>query len=294
MQTIEGSPLPTSFGTRIEQAFSKYGQLCVGVDPHAQLLEEWGLPQTVEGLRSFANAVLDASVGRVGFIKPQVAFFEMFGAKGFAVLEEFAERAGESDILVIMDAKRGDIGSTMQGYFEAWLGKQAPFICDALTVSPFLGVGSMADVMSEALERGKGLFVLAATSNIEGKSVQRAKVGEATLSQDILRQLEEINSISTSAGSKLGSFGAVVGATQSLSASGLSSIQTEVNLTTPVLAPGFGAQGASLADTRDLFQAGSSRVIASVSRSVLNSGSVGIAAAIDGAKIELTNGLAHD
>lgn len=286
--------MPSSFGTRIEQAFAKYGQLCVGVDPHAQLLEEWGLPETVEGLRSFSLAVLEASIGRVGFIKPQVAFFEKFGAKGFAVLEQFAELAAAEDILVIMDAKRGDIGSTMTGYFEAWLGKEAPFICDALTVSPFLGVGSLAEVMSECLERGKGLFVLAATSNVEGKTVQRARVGDNTLSQDILRQLEDINSVSTSAGSLIGSFGAVVGATQNLSASGLSVIQTEAELTTPILAPGFGAQGAALADARDLFQAGASRVIASVSRSVLTSGAIGLTAAIDAAKLELLNGLNHD
>ena len=286
--------MPSSFGTRIEQAFAKYGQLCVGVDPHAQLLEEWGLPETVEGLKSFSLAVLEASIGRVGFIKPQVAFFEKFGAKGFAVLEQFAELAAAEDILVIMDAKRGDIGSTMTGYFEAWLGKEAPFICDALTVSPFLGVGSLAEVMSECLERGKGLFVLAATSNVEGKTVQRARVGDNTLSQDILRQLEDINSVSTSAGSLIGSFGAVVGATQNLSASGLSVIQTETELTTPILAPGFGAQGAALADARDLFQAGVSRVIASVSRSVLTSGAIGLTAAIDAAKLELSNGLNHD
>jgi orotidine-5'-phosphate decarboxylase len=283
--------LPISFGARVEQAFAKYGQLCVGVDPHAQLLEEWGLPQSVEGLRTFSNAVLDESAGRIGFIKPQVALFEMFGSQGFAVLEQFAERATDSDILVLMDAKRGDIGSTMQGYFNAWLGKAAPFICDALTVNPFLGVGSLAETMSESLERGKGLFVLAATSNAEGKTVQRAKVGEATLSQDILRQLEEINAISTSGGSKLGSFGAVIGATLNLSASGLSSIQMESDLRTPILAPGFGAQGAALADTFDLFQSGASRVIASVSRSVLSAGATGLASAIDSAKAELQGGL---
>ena len=286
--------MPSSFGTRIEQAFAKYGQLCVGVDPHAQLLEEWGLPETVEGLKSFSLNVLEASIGRVGFIKPQVAFFEKYGAKGFAVLEQFAELAAAEDILVIMDAKRGDIGSTMTGYFDAWLGKEAPFICDALTVSPFLGIGSLAEVMSESLELGKGLFVLAATSNVEGKSVQRARVGEISLSQDILRQLEDINSVSTSAGSVIGSFGAVVGATQNLSASGLSVIQTEAELTTPILAPGFGAQGAALADARDLFQAGASRVIASVSRSVLTAGATGLPAAIDAAKLELSNGLNHD
>jgi orotidine-5'-phosphate decarboxylase len=152
----------------------------------------------------------------------------------------------------------------------------------------------MAEMMSDSLERGKGVFVLAATSNSEGRSVQRARVGESTLSSDIVRQLEEFNSVSTSAGASIGSFGAVIGATQNLSASGLANIQTDSNLTTPVLAPGFGAQGANLTDAHDLFQASSARVIASVSRSVLSAGPSGLDAAIDSAKAELRKGLKHD
>ena len=294
MQKTEGLPLPTSFGLRLEQAFAAYGQLCVGVDPHGQLLDDWGLDDSVEGLRTFSMRTLEAAVGRVGIIKPQVAFFEKFGSRGFAVLEEFAEAASSADLLVIMDAKRGDIGSTLTGYFDAWLAKDAPFLCDALTVNPFLGVASMAEMMSDSLERGKGIFVLAATSNSEGRSVQRARVGESTLSSDIVRQLEEFNSVSTSAGASIGSFGAVIGATQNLSASGLANIQTESNLTTPILAPGFGAQGANLTDAHELFQASSRRVIASVSRSVLSAGASGLEAAIDSAKAELRKGLNHD
>lgn len=283
--------MAASFGARLEQSFAKYGQLCVGVDPHASLLEEWGLEQSVNALRTFSMSVLEASVGRVGAIKPQVAFFEKFGSRGFAVLEDFAIEAQQSDILVIMDAKRGDIGSTMSGYFEAWLGKDAPFICDALTVSPFLGVDSLSEVMSETLERSRGLFVLAATSNPEGKSIQRAKVGDSTISADILKQLDGINAVSRSAGSRLGSLGAVVGATLNFSASGIGNLQSDSHSPTPILAPGFGAQGASLLEARELFQSASERVLASVSRSVTAGGKNSVAGSIDQANSELRKGL---
>jgi orotidine-5'-phosphate decarboxylase len=283
--------LAASFGARLEQNFAKYGQLCVGIDPHAALLEDWGLDQSVEALRTFSMSVLEACVDRVGIIKPQVAFFEKFGSHGFSVLEKFAIEAQQSDILVIMDAKRGDIGSTMTGYFDAWLGKNAPFVCDALTVSPFLGLESLNEVMSESLERSKGLFVLAATSNPEGKNIQRAKIGDTTISASILKQLEEINAVSKSAGARLGSFGAVVGATLNMSASGIPEVLSDVEAATPLLAPGFGAQGATLSEARYLFQSASNRVIASVSRSVTAGGRHSLSSAIDHAKNELRKGL---
>ncbi len=283
--------MAASFGARLEQNFAKYGQLCVGIDPHASQLEDWGLDQSVEALRTFSMSVLEACVDRVGIIKPQVAFFEKFGSHGFSVLEKFAIEAQQSDILVIMDAKRGDIGSTMTGYFDAWLGKNAPFVCDALTVSPFLGLESLNEVMSESLERSKGLFVLAATSNPEGKNIQRAKIGDTTISASILKQLEEINAVSKSAGARLGSFGAVVGATLNMSASGIPEVLSDVEAATPLLAPGFGAQGATLSEARDLFQSASNRVIASVSRSVTAGGRHSLSSAIDHAKNELRKGL---
>ena len=285
--------MPTSFASRLESGFEKYGQLCVGIDPHASLLADWGLSDDADGLRSFALTVLDASVGRVAAIKPQVSFFERHGSKGFEVLELLATRAAETDIQVIMDAKRGDIGTTMDGYFDAWLSKTAPFVCDALTVSPYLGFDSLAEVLSAALENKKGLFVLAATSNPEGKEVQRAKFANRTVAADIWHSLEKVNKVNAKPSAKLGSFGAVVGATLNLSAYGLGEIQSEANQLTPILAPGFGAQGAELDDVADLFGESSGRVLASVSRSVLSAGAGGIATAIEQARRQLAAGLNH-
>ncbi|MEN9342780.1 MAG: hypothetical protein RIR24_367 [Actinomycetota bacterium] len=291
MLSTERLQLPTSFGTALQSAFSKYGQLCVGIDPHESLLREWGLPDSAEGLRAFAFSVLEAAVDNVGIIKPQVAFFERFGSMGFKVLEDLASEASQTDLLVIMDAKRGDIGSTMSGYFEAWLSKSAPFLCDALTVSPYLGVESLTETMSAAIERGKGLFLLAATSNDEAKTLQRAKISDQTVASDVFGHIERINKVNLAPGANIGSLGVVVGATVNLSATGLTRLQTDESLLTPILAPGFGAQGAHLEELSDLFQTSSRRVIASVSRSVLASGRIGLPASIGQAKEQLLKGV---
>jgi orotidine-5'-phosphate decarboxylase len=284
--------LPTSFGAKLEKAFGSYGQLCVGIDPHAALLSEWGLTDDVIGLREFAMRALDATVGRVGIIKPQVSFFERHGSAGFAVLEELAQKAAATDLVVIMDAKRGDIGTTMDAYFDAWLGRTAPFICDALTVSPYLGFDSLLPLMSECSERGKGMIVLSATSNPEGAALQKANAGGSTIAKQIWDGLERINQVTAGAGEKLGSFGAVIGATLSLPSFGLAEVQAGRALAaTPILAPGFGAQGAELGDIVRLFGDGSRQVIASVSRSVLRAGSAGMPNAIDAANRELAAGL---
>jgi orotidine-5'-phosphate decarboxylase len=285
--------LPTSFSSRLRRNFDQYGQLCVGIDPHASLLDDWNLSDSADGLRTFAFTVLDAAVGRVGIIKPQVSFFERFGAKGFAVLEDLASAAAETDLQVIMDAKRGDIGSTMDGYFDAWLSRTAPFVCDALTVSPYLGFESLGNVFAAALENGKGLFVLAATSNPEGKTVQKALINERTLAADIMDRLERINRVNLDPSGVIGNFGAVVGATLNLQAAGLGSLYEDASATSPLLAPGFGAQGAELGDCAQLFGAAAPRVLASVSRSVLSAGPSGIANAIDTANQQLKVGLSN-
>lgn len=284
--------MPTSFGSKLQGAFQKYGQLCVGIDPHAALLGDWGLTDDVNGLEKFANSVLDSAVGNVGLIKPQVSFFERHGSKGFAVLERLAERASQTDLLVIMDAKRGDIGTTMDAYFDAWLGQNAPFISDALTVSPYLGFGSLKDTLSGAVERGKGVFVLAATSNPEGASVQRATIGSATLAKTMWDSLTEVNRVTADGNAKFGSFGAVLGATLNLASFGLGDVMAgQPVAATPILAPGFGAQGAELTASKQLFGEGSAQVIHSVSRSVLQSGANSLAKAIQAAKSELAIGL---
>lgn len=285
--------MPSSFSSRLSRNFESYGQLCVGIDPHAALLDDWGLGDNVDGLRSFAMKVLESSVGRVGVIKPQVSFFERFGAKGFAVLEELAAAAATTDLLVIMDAKRGDIGTTMDGYFDAWLSRNAPFVCDALTVSPYLGFDSLAQVFANSIENGKGVFVLAATSNPEGKTLQKAQIDGLSVAGDIMLRLEIVNRVNLDPNGKIGNFGAVVGATLNLQSVGLGHLYTD-ELFSPILAPGFGAQGAELSNCGELFGAAANRVLASVSRSVLSAGPNGLVSAIDAANRELMSGLNRD
>lgn len=150
------------------------GPLCVGIDPHASLLAEWGLGDDIAGLERFSRTVVEALADRVAVLKPQSAFFERFGSRGLAVLEKSVQEARAAGALVVMDAKRGDIGSTMAAYAEAFLRPEAPLFSDALTVSPYLGYGSLSPAVALARESGAELFVLALTSNPEGGEVQHA------------------------------------------------------------------------------------------------------------------------
>lgn len=282
--------LPRSFGRKLYDAFESKGQLCVGVDAHASLLEHWGLDDDVSGLDYFANSVIDSAAELVGIVKPQVSFFERHGSAGFAVLERITHRAKDAGLVVIADAKRGDIGSTMEAYLDAWLGQDAHFFADTLTVSPFLGIETSTTLMGQYLENGKGVTVLVATSNPEGASLQtaRSESGE-TIAADIWGKLEQLNRISSAPADRMGSFSAVVGATLQFEKFGLKLEQSGVK--TPILAPGFGAQGAQLRDIRLIFGEAAGQVIASVSRSVLEVGKQGLGEAIKRANDELAQGL---
>ncbi|MEU8758426.1 orotidine-5'-phosphate decarboxylase, partial [Streptomyces sp. NPDC048659] len=186
------------------------GPLCVGIDPHAALLSSWGLADDIAGLERFTYTVVEALAGTVAVFKPQAAFFERFGSKGVAVLERAVADLRAAGGLVVMDAKRGDIGSTMGAYAEAFLRKDAPLFSDALTVSPYLGYGSLKPAVDLARESGAGLFVLALTSNPEGAEVQRAvREDGRTVGATMLAHLAAENAGET----PMGSFGAVVGAT---------------------------------------------------------------------------------
>lgn len=284
--------MSVNFGSKLATAFEEFGQLCVGVDPHPKLMLDWGYEDSVQDLERFSMTVLDAAINRVGIIKPQVSFYERYGSRGFAVLEKLAVAAENQKLVVIMDAKRGDIGTTMAAYYDAWLGKNAPFICDALTVSPYLGFESLSQVMSDSLERGKGIFTLAATSNPEGASLQKATLGGQTIAASIWQSLQQLNQTTHGGRSRFGSFGAVIGATLNLNAYGLGDVSLgQPQAATPILAPGFGAQGAELTDSRTLFGAAADQVIHSVSRSILQAGAKGLEKAIDAAKVELARGL---
>ena len=277
--------MPKSFGAKLEAAFQKHGQLCVGIDPHATLIEEWGLPDNAASLLEFGRRVIEAASGRVGIVKPQVSFFERHGAAGYSALETLTREARDADLLVIADAKRGDIGTTMEAYLEAWLSKNSPFYADSLTVSPYLGSSVYLKQMGEYFAAGKGVISLVATSNPEGESVQ------LEIAARQFAELTKVNQVVAGAGDRLGPIGAVIGATLDLRKYQLS-LESQPTVKTPILAPGFGAQGAKLSEIGRLFGGAKDTIIASVSRSVLESGPNGLVAAIDSAKTELELGLA--
>lgn len=264
------------FGRRLRDALDQYGPLCVGIDPHEALLRAWGMDATAAGTREFGLRTVEAAAGRVGIVKPQVAFFERYGAAGFAALEDVIAAARAAELIVIADAKRGDIGTTMDGYAAAWLAPGAPLESDALTLSPYLGTDSLNAAFSAATAHEKGVFVLAATSNPEASTLQRARVDDEESVAE--RVAHDVAARNIGAPGSLGPIGLVVGATVDRRAYGLTDI---VLAGTPILAPGFGAQGAEPGDLGRLFGYVASQVVASESRSILSAGPAGLAARID-------------
>ena len=281
--------MPKSFGAKLADAFDTHGQLCVGIDPHEALLDLWGLEDDHQGLDYFANRVVEASAGRIGIIKPQVSFFERHGSKGFEVLERITARANEAGLLVIIDAKRGDIGSTMEAYLDAWLGRKSSFFADTMTVSPFLGLRATVDNVQPFFERGKGVIALVATSNPEGAGLQLSKSDGETVSAQLWSEIHAANQVASVAGDRFGPIGAVIGANINFKRFGIDLDQSGIK--TPILAPGFGAQGVELTEAGVIFGAAARQTIASVSRSVLQSGSSALVSAIERANDELRSGL---
>lgn len=252
-----------SFGTRLHRAVTERGPLCVGIDPHPALLARWGLDDDVEGLDRFTRTVVDALGDRVAVVKPQSAFFERFGSRGVAVLESTIRQLRNAGSLVLLDVKRGDIGSTVRAYASAYLDPSSPMYVDAVTASPYLGVGSLAPMVELAAEHGGGVFVLALTSNPEGAAVQRARTADGrTVAQTVIDEISQLNK----GAEPLGSFGLVVGATIGDTGHDLSGVGG------PLLAPGLGAQGAGAADLRTVFGSNLAAVLPSYSREVLSAG----------------------
>ncbi|AYX81741.1 orotidine-5'-phosphate decarboxylase [Corynebacterium amycolatum] len=263
----EGSAVRTvkGFGDRLSEVVAERGRLCVGIDPHPGLLDAWQLPHSADGLERFAATCVEAFGDIVAVVKPQVAFFEAYGSKGFAVLERTLADLKDAGALSIADAKRGDIGSTMAAYADAWLSDSSPLAADALTVSPYLGFGALDPAFSLALENGRGLFVLAATSNPEGASVQKATVSGESLAQTMVNQAAAINARQIDAGAKAGSIGVVVGAT-------LDDAPVLSDLRGPILMPGVGAQGGTPADVDRLAGESKGLALPSISRAILSAG----------------------
>ncbi|OBI97465.1 orotidine-5'-phosphate decarboxylase [Mycobacterium asiaticum] len=248
----------SSFGTRLAEARSSRGPLCLGIDPHPELLRAWDLPTTAEGVAAFCDICVQAFAD-FAVVKPQVAFFEAYGSAGMAVLERAITGLRANGVLVLADAKRGDIGSTMAAYAAAWAG-DSPLAADAVTASPYLGFGSLRPLLEVAAAHNRGVFVLAATSNPEGPTVQRADTGGRTVAQLIVDHVAKAN-----ANAQPGSVGVVVGATV-LDPPDLAGIGG------PVLVPGVGAQGGRPEALAGLGGATPDQLWPAVAREVLRAG----------------------
>ncbi len=247
---------------RLDGLVAARGRLCVGIDPHPGLLEAWGLEYSAQGVEAFGRAVVAALGGVVAVFKPQVALFECHGSAGLAALERVLADIRDTGALSIADAKRGDIGSTMDAYARAWLSDESPLRADAMTASPYLGLGSLAPALNLAADTGRGVYVLARTSNPEGTGVQTATTqGGTTVAQAVVDLAEAENLREGS-----DHVGVVVGGTRHDPGVVLD------DFTGSVLVPGIGAQGGTLAGVRAAFGSTFERVLPTVSRGVLGAG----------------------
>ncbi|KUM32969.1 orotidine-5'-phosphate decarboxylase [Arthrobacter sp. EPSL27] len=259
-----------SFGSRLGRAMAERGPLCVGIDPHPALMAGWGLNDDVAGLERFSLTVLDAVAPLAAAVKPQVALYERHGSAGMAVLERTLAAAAEAAVLTIADAKRGDIGSTMAAYADAWLRDGSALAADSVTLSPYLGFESLRPALDLAAQTGRGVFVLALTSNPEGASVQHVGGADSVARRIVQAAAAENRRYGVAQGGELGSTGLVVGATVGPALTDLGLDLAAV--CGPILAPGLGAQGATAADLRRTFGSAYGQVLGTSSRDILGAG----------------------
>jgi orotidine-5'-phosphate decarboxylase len=263
----DGATTVVPFGRRVVEAVGAHGPLCAGIDPSAELLSQWGLPDDATGLRDFADGCVEAFAGEVGVVKAQVAFFERHGAAGMAVFEHLRAAAADAGLFLIADAKRADIGNTMEAYAEAWLGPKSPLRADAVTAVAYLGLGTLEPFFELARAHGRGVIVVVRSSNPDGRVIQAARTdgGRGPATEDVL--LAEIARRNGPGGLADASVGAVIGATTDPSDFALS------DMGGPILAPGVGAQGATPADVKRRFgDCPPGSVLPSASRSLLEEG----------------------
>lgn len=269
--------MSASFGHRLAAEFAAGRHLCAGIDPHAGLLAEWGVADDAAGAERMGRDVVAAAAGVAACVKPQIALFERFGSAGFAALERVFADARQAGLMVVADVKRGDIGSTFAAYADAWLTPGAPLEADAMTVVAYQGFESLAGGFKHVTENGKGMFVLAATSNPEARDVQRAvREDGCTVAAAMVGDSAAFNA-AHAADQAVGSIGVVLGATLKLEDFGIDVDARPAGPALPVLAPGFGHQGAKIEDARRIFGGIGSAVLANESRSILRGGPTGLA-----------------
>lgn len=254
---------PEPFGRRFRTALQTRIPVCVGIDPHPELLADWGLSDDPRGLEYFARTVVEALADQVAAVKPQSAFFERHGARGIAALEMITREAREAGALVILDVKRGDIGSTVEAYAQAYLDPSSTLFADAITASPYLGFESLRPLLNLAAATGAGVFVLAYTSNPQARSVQTALLPDG---RQVGSMILDCVAAENAGATPLGSVGAVIGATLPRLSYDLQAVNG------PVLLPGIGAQGGTPDHVRNLVGSAAANALPAVSRQVLRRG----------------------
>lgn len=254
------------FGARLVAATGEHGPLCVGIDPSREQLTAWGLDASAVAAERFALSIIEAVSGQVAAVKPQVAFFEQFGGRGMIVLERVLHDAQQAGLLVVADAKRSDIGSSTAAYAAGWLEAGSPYRCDALTLTAYLGVGALQPALDAAAQSGRGVFVVARSSNPEGVVLQEATTATGRSVED--QVLAELAAANAEVGDDpFGPFGAVVGATRTASTFDLSLLGG------PYLIPGVGAQGGTARDVAERFAGVDPRMLlVNQSRSIASAG----------------------
>jgi orotidine-5'-phosphate decarboxylase len=270
-----------AFGARLDAAaLERRSVLCVGLDPVAELLPEevWrgvraGRAGTARAFERFCVGILDAVAEHVVAVKPQLGFFEPLGQYGLSAFEAACERARELGLLVVVDAKRGDIGSTAAGYAAAYLGGEGAVegavTADVLTVNPYLGDDSLQPFLDACRRSGAGLFILVRTSNPGGADLQELELaGGGRVWEQVARLVDRLGQ-GFDPDASLSSIGAVIGATQSH----VLHRARELMPRAPFLLPGVGAQGGEVDALSAAFAPGPGGGLVAASRSILYAGS---------------------
>jgi orotidine-5'-phosphate decarboxylase len=283
--SAEHAPDAATFGERVRAAVRALGPLCVGIDPSPALLGVFGLRDDAEGLLSFGEACVRELGGVAAVVKPQIAFFERHGARGISAFEGVVAAARDAGMLVIADAKRGDVGSTTEAYADAWF--RGPLAADAVTATPYVGIGALLPMVEAARATGRGLVVVVTSSNPEGRELQEAVVRDGmTVEESMVRAVSRWNAQEVGPAGGLGSVGVVVGATGGKPPDRL------CDLAGVVLAPGLGAQGATVADVARRFaRCAPGTVLPSASRTLLSEGREGLRAAASRLRDDLAAAL---
>lgn len=255
-----------SFASRLKHAIAAHSPLCVGIDPSAALLKSCGLPDTAEGAFEFGKRVLDAAQFQLSIVKPQSAFFERFGSSGFHAMEQLVQLARSRDVLVLLDGKRGDIDTTAEAYAEGYFSPSSPLRVDAVTTHAYLGFAALEKFLAIAIRNDGGVFVVVRSSNPEGRELQMAKLANGeTVAANLCHAITQRNR--QSGDEALGPIGAVVGATCDDAAETVAAMPNAF-----ILAPGVGAQGATIQDVLTRMPAARGRVLPNVSRAILANG----------------------